>query len=369
MQEDNTPIERSEVDRGKPLISQETRGHKAYIALFLVVAVMAIVYVAFVKKTPSEMKEEETFKIAGNTGTPYIAPPPPVEEKKPEIVPQPLPPVAEVRPVTVIDMEQRRLLAEEQKQLLERRLSPQLILNDEATASAASGGGSDAAGGAEEDPNRTFASRLGSKEPKRIKSAKLGNLSALVTQGTMIPGVLETAISSDLPGNLRAKVAEDVYSFNGQKLLIPRDSTIIGTYRASVNQGQYRVFVIWQRLLRPDGVSIMLDSLGTDSLGRSGLGGEVDTHFMERFGSTIMLSLIDGAIQYAVNSASDQTAADVALNSGDNLSRASEIALENSINIKPTIHVDQGARINIFVQHDMDFSEEVAEEDKVSVFR
>jgi type IV secretion system protein VirB10 len=367
MQDNNQTEEREKLDRGEPLVSRESNASKAAVTLFFVVAVMALGYAVLKRDKPSSAeKKEETFKVAGATGKPYIAPSKPVAEEKPAIAEVP---VENPRPVTVMDMEQRRLIAEKEKRLLERRLSPQLILSQSAKEGSATSVAGDAAAGTEEDANRNFASRLGSKEPKRIKSAKLGNLSALVTQGTMIPGVLETAISSDLPGNLRAKVAEDVYSFDGKSLLIPRDSMLIGTYRASASQGQYRVFVIWQRLLRPDGVAILLDSLGTDSLGRSGLAGDVDTHFMERFGSTIMLSLIDGAIQAGVNAANDRTTADVALNSGNDLSRASEIALENSINIKPTIHVDQGTRINIFVQHDMDFAEEIAQESQVHVYR
>jgi type IV secretion system protein VirB10 len=63
-----------------------------------------------------------------------------------------------------------------------------------------------------------------------------------------------------------------------------------------VTRGQKRIFVIWTRLNRDDGVSVRLNSIGTDSLGRSGLTGHVDHKFRERFGASIMLSIVGGVI-------------------------------------------------------------------------
>ena len=88
----------------------------------------------------------------------------------------------------------------------------------------------------------------------------------------MIRGVLETGIQSDLPGNVRASVSEDVYSFDGRRVLIPKGTMLTGEYRSGVVRGQSRVLIIWTRMLRADGVSLMLGSYGTDNLGRSGLG-------------------------------------------------------------------------------------------------
>jgi hypothetical protein len=106
----------------------------------------------------------------------------------------------------------------------------------------------------------------------------------------MIRGVLETAIQSDLPGMVRAITSEDVYSFDGRRVLIPQGTMLTGEYRSALSRGQTRVFLIWTRLLRSDGVSLIINSYGTDGLGRSGLAGEVDRHFFERFGAATLLT-------------------------------------------------------------------------------
>ncbi len=111
---------------------------------------------------------------------------------------------------------------------------------------------------------------------RNAKATKIKRIDAVVPEGTMIPGILETSIVSDLPGQVRAITSEDVYSFDGRRILIPTGTRLIGEYQSDVMTGQTRVFVVWTRLLRDDGVSVRLNSVGTDSLGRSGLTGIVD---------------------------------------------------------------------------------------------
>ena len=114
----------------------------------------------------------------------------------------------------------------------------------------------------------------------------------------MIRATLETAVQSDLPGMVRAITTEDVYSFDGRRILIPKGTMLTGDYRAILTRGQTRVFMVWTRALRSDGVSLSLGSYGTDALGRSGVTGEVDEHYAERFGAAIVLSIVGGASSY-----------------------------------------------------------------------
>lgn len=217
-------------------------------------------------------------------------------------------------------------------------------------------GGLSAPGDAGND-NQAFANANANQTFETAVASQLTNLESLVPQGTLISGILETAIQSDLPGQVRAIVSEDIYAFDQSDVMIPTGSRLIGQYRAGVTQGQTRVFVIWDRLIRPDGVTVQVGSFGTDQLGRSGLDGQIDTHFFKRFGSSILLTLIEGGIQAGVAAIDDDDAAGIALDGGQNFSRAAELALENSINIPPTIHVDQGKRIKVFVGRDLDFSQ------------
>lgn len=249
--------------------------------------------------------------------------------------------------------------AEEQRQLAEqRRRAPILILNKRREPSLLRGlsGSAQAAIGSTTSNGGNLAAELVSNQIDRVSANTISNKSHTIAQGSLIRSVLETAIQSDLPGFVRAEVAHDVYSFDGSRLLIPKASRLIGEYRSALARGQTRVFVVWNRLLRPDGASIMIGSPGTDLLGRAGLDGDLDTHFFKIFGSSILLSVIDGAIDMGVESVRDSSASSTTiLQNTNSLNRAAEIALENSINIPPTIHIDQGTAIQVFVARDLDF--------------
>ena len=122
------------------------------------------------------------------------------------------------------------------------------------------------------------------------------NTSLLLTKGTSIPCVLKTKIDSTYQGFTVCQVSKDVYSANGQTLLIERGSSVFGEQNVQLNQGQARVYVIWQRIETPKGVSVNVDSPATGQLGEMGVGARVNNHFAKRFGGAIMLSLIQDAI-------------------------------------------------------------------------
>lgn len=208
------------------------------------------------------------------------------------------------------------------------------------------------------DGNERFLRDAGEVEVAQAVAVKLENQETLVTQGTFISGVLETAINSDLPGLIRAVVDKNVYGRTGELVVIPKGSRLIGRYRSGLSNGQARVFVVWSRVERPDGVVAELGSPGTDRLGVAGLDGYVDTHFVERFGAATFLSVIGPAIALlvdeAVGTTTDQTD-DIIDGSSDSFSQAATIALENSISRPPTVHVDQGKEITIFVNRDISF--------------
>jgi len=206
-------------------------------------------------------------------------------------------------------------------------------------------------------PEEAFAGRVGSDSVETVYATRIRNAAAMIIQGTLIRGVLETAIQSDLPGFIRAQVAHDVYSFDGSRRLIPKGSRLVGQYKSGLERGQARLFVVWTRVVRPDGVSIELGSPGTDLLGRAGLTGDLDTHFWKIFGASTFLSVVDGAIDVAVERARRRggEGGDGYRDVGSDTSDAASIALEDSINIPPTIYVDQGTSIQVFVAKDLDF--------------
>jgi len=122
-----------------------------------------------------------------------------------------------------------------------------------------------------------------------------------------------------------------------------------------VAYGQHRAFVIWSRVLTPDGVSIDIGSPGTDPLGRGGLSGETDTHFFQRFGSSILLSVLSAGV-----AAVSRGGSDTAIIIGSPL-QAQTLASQTPKNDIPvTVKVMQGTPMSVFLTRDLDFSDVVA---------
>jgi type IV secretion system protein VirB10 len=209
-----------------------------------------------------------------------------------------------------------------------------------------------------QDPNTAFLLQASNSKAQREYATHFGPLQYVIGQGKFIFGTLAVAINSDLPGQIEAVVSQDVYGEQGNKVLIPRGSHLIGEYRSGLVNNQSRLFTVWTRVKEPNGVDIQLGSEGTDALGRAGLTGHVDYHFFDRFGSALLISMIGaGAANIGVNP-SDQYNSASAYRSGiaDAMSEQGKSMLEQNINIPPTINISQGEKIVVFVNRDLDFS-------------
>jgi type IV secretory pathway VirB10-like protein len=200
-----------------------------------------------------------------------------------------------------------------------------------------------------------FAERfgVGGTAGKPAQAMPMGDLSMRIIEGAVIPAVLETALNSDLPGYARAVVTRDVRGFNGAHVLVPRGSRLIGQYKAGVAAGQSRAFVIWTRLIRPDGATVELSSPATDALGRGGLDGDVDRHFFQRFGGAILLSLLNIGAS-AITDSNDTTVVIAGARAGTDAVGAALAGGDSQI--LPTVTVPQGSPVRVFVSQDIDFS-------------
>ncbi len=181
----------------------------------------------------------------------------------------------------------------------------------------------------------------------RARAARLAGQRTTVPQGTLIPAVLETALDSTRPGQARALVSRDVRGFDGSRVLIPRGSRLYGEYRADLAPGQNRALVQWTRLVRPDGVTIAIDSPAADALGRAGIRGKVDSHFLERFGGALLQSSLDLGVALAAQSAGNGS---LLL-----LPRGGQAISGVGQQVRPTLTVRQGVRVTVFVARDLDF--------------
>ncbi|CAB3802685.1 hypothetical protein LMG28614_05673 [Paraburkholderia ultramafica] len=215
-----------------------------------------------------------------------------------------------------------------------------------------------AGGAGESNPDNPLEKRL---QPLKLKPSVAGllfNRDLLLTRGAMIDCGQQSMLVTDQPGMVTCYTTADVYSANGHVVLIDAGSKVVGSYQTGIQQGQKRVFVMWQRIETPAGVIVDIDSPGTDALGAAGEPGQVDTHFWERFGGAIMLSLIGDFGQAVVNAAQRSGGQTLTLNNTSNsTSEMSTEALRNTINIPPTLYKNQGDRVSIFVARDLDFSD------------
>jgi type IV secretion system protein VirB10 len=174
----------------------------------------------------------------------------------------------------------------------------------------------------------------------------------LLPKGAFIDCTLETAIDSTLPGMTTCVTATDTFSADGSTVLLERGTKLVGETRGEVQQGAARVFVLWSEARTPSGVVIPLSSPGTDELGRSGLAGNVNRHFFQRLGAAFLITLIDGAVQSAVNSRGN--GGTVIYNPSTSQDVMTEV-LKGTINIAPTVTKNQGDRIQVLVARDLDF--------------
>lgn len=187
----------------------------------------------------------------------------------------------------------------------------------------------------------------------------LGDRNYLLTKGTFIDAVLESAMDSSVPGMVSATVSSDVFSANGRLVLLERGTKLTGEYKGSIQPGQSRLFVLWTRAETPKGVVINLDSPSTDALGRTGADGYVDNHWFQRIGAAILLSAWSDGLKTVSNIISDRSNNNIPY-TYDNTERAGEQmateTLRHTMNIPPTLYKNQGEPVRVFVARDLDFS-------------
>ena len=364
--------ERTRIDRDMtPLGSQQKMNYGA----FGVIVGLALLFVlwwtgAFSTQEPETKEKPQPLQTQA---APPLPPPvtTPLPTREPYTPPEPPPLFDEMA------AERERLLLLKvqglQQQLFERRRSKMLVVSDPAAQqppvqsaalpadpapqSIPSPFGMDPS---EENPNTPRVGDVGPVvEQEAVPARLLRTTGYTITEGTVIPAIMETAVNSQLPGLVRALNSADVYSHDGSQLLIPKGSRLVGRYQSSVRRGQVRVFIIWTRIIRADGLSVLINSPGTDPLGRAGLEGDVDTHFFQIFGAAVLLSVLDAGLDIGVEVVKNQGRNNTTIGHGNindsGLDRAGEIALQDSIRIQPTIHIDQGTRISIMVARDLDF--------------
>jgi type IV secretion system protein TrbI len=196
-----------------------------------------------------------------------------------------------------------------------------------------------------------------------LKSTRTAPLSRYeIKAGWEIPAVLEQALNSDLPGELKALVSSNVYdTASGRYLLIPQGSRLVGVYNSRIGYGQDGVQVIWDRVIYPDGSSLDLSGMiGQDAHGFSGFRDKVDRHYTRLIGFAVLTSLFAAASEISQNqNRSLLTYPSPAQIAGSAVGQqASDLGAQitrRNLNVQPTIKVAVGYRFNVRVNRDILF--------------
>ncbi len=190
--------------------------------------------------------------------------------------------------------------------------------------------------------------------------------SRVITADRYIPAVLENTIDSQLPGRAIAVVERNVYGAGGRVVLIPAGSRVIGHYESLAKVGEARLNINWSRILRPDGVSINIDTAAADVMGRSGLPGDLDTRFFEKYGSSLLTSVIAAAGDWALNGTTTAVTSPLggatqvlsgramaANRLGNDLDVLGQRMVQENVDMRPVLTVPQGTRLNIIPSEDI----------------
>lgn len=251
--------------------------------------------------------------------------------------------------------------AKRDAELLERMVSDGNVFDETEEGKATSGTKEDETGVRELSENESFLKAASNSTFNTSKATDLGDISKKIVQGTIISAVLETAINTELPGNIRAQVTNPVYSFDGQSILMPAGTRLIGTYNSKVSIAQKRVLIAWNRAITPEGKSVKLAATGVDRLGRGGQAGNVDSRFGQRFGTALLITSISAIPSFLANddatgNSSTQAATGVAQDASDDLKETTEDVLEDYLKLPPIIRIPQGTQMNVLVNQDLDFT-------------
>lgn len=206
-----------------------------------------------------------------------------------------------------------------------------------------------------QDRKLTFVN--GPVDRRTVSPDRLANPTSpyVVQAGTVIPAALLTGIQSDLPGQVTAQVTEHVFDTpTGKFLLVPQGSRLIGQYDSQIAFGQKRVLLVWNRLMLPDGKSIVLErQQGADARGFSGLEDEVDYHWWDLAKAAALSTLLSVGAEIGSDSGESDLVRALRRGSQDSINNTGQQLVRRQLNIQPTLTIRQGFPVRVIVNRDL----------------
>lgn len=205
-----------------------------------------------------------------------------------------------------------------------------------------------------QDRQRAFLNQTPDKRtvaPDRVAAPASPNV---LQAGAMIPAALITGIRSDLPGQITAHVTENVYdSPTGRILLVPQGTRLIGQYDNGVGFGQRRVLLVWNRLILPNGRSIVLERQpGADAEGFAGLEDGVDYHWWDLAKAAALSTLLGVGAELATDQ-NDRLIGAIRDGAQDTINDAGQQIVRRQLNVQPTLTIRPGFPVRVIVTRDL----------------
>ena len=178
-------------------------------------------------------------------------------------------------------------------------------------------------------------------------------------KGTIITVVLDTGINTDLPGQLMGHVTKNVFSSqDGTYLLIPQGSRLFGEYSSDISYGQSRIQVVWNTLIRPDGLEVNLGSMnGIDAYGASGYKGWKTEHpfeYLKAFGLIAAYSILDTKAMNLIDTQNNQYAQNALSDVYSETKKLNNKIVDRALDIQPTIRIPSGTEVNLITNVTID---------------
>jgi type IV secretion system protein VirB10 len=172
--------------------------------------------------------------------------------------------------------------------------------------------------------------------------------------GAVISAALITGIRSDLPGQITAQVTENIYdSPTGSILLVPQGTRLIGQYDNSVQFGQRRVLLVWNRLIMPNGRSIVLERQpGADTQGYAGLEDGVDYHWWDLAKAAALSTLLGVGAELATDD-NDRLIRAIRDGAQDTINQAGQQIVQRQLQVAPTLTIRPGFPVRVIVTRDL----------------
>ncbi len=188
--------------------------------------------------------------------------------------------------------------------------------------------------------------------PDRVEAPASTNI---LQAGAVIAASLLTGLRSDLPGQVTAQVTENVYdSPTGRILLIPQGARLVGQYDAQVAFGQSRALLVWNRLIMPNGRSIILERQpGADPEGYAGLEDQVDNHWGTLFKAAVLSTLLSVGSEAGTGYNGNLLLQGLGLGASQSVSQIGQQVVGRSLNVQPTITIRPGLPVRVMVTHDL----------------